>query len=69
VISDWRLATGKTAVIGNWRLATGGTDFDWRAHLLMRRIFRQCESTALQKNRSQLAAVHDGERQNKSGDW
>ncbi len=32
-------------------------------------IFRQCGSTALQKNRSQLAAVHDGERQNKSGDW
>jgi len=31
-------------------------------------IFRQCESTALQKNRFQLAAVHDGERQNKSGD-
>jgi hypothetical protein len=26
-------------------------------------IFRQCGSTALQKNRSQLAAVHDGERQ------
>jgi hypothetical protein len=30
----------------------------WRAHLLMRRNFRQCGSTALQKNHSLLATRH-----------